>query len=203
MKRKSGTCLTCSIISVKIERRLTISDRTGFGNSHIRLRFSRRDSKRNERQLDVKAAIREGFSDSVKLPASRKNDSRTSKTSTLNLLCLEPSNHVQHNPHSTTVNIVPLLKKLHKPEVHGLATAEEISPAFALIFEENRLSPIQAAAFLTLLSTTSRDKDANVIAACAARMRDVASPSTSINSKPSCTKGHKQKELTMADCATL
>ncbi|KAL2052453.1 hypothetical protein ABVK25_007325 [Lepraria finkii] len=79
-------------------------------------------------------------------------------------------------PHSTTVNIVPLLKKLHKPEVHGLATAEEISPAFALIFEENRLSPIQAAAFLTLLSTTSRDKDANVIAACAARMRDVASP---------------------------
>ena len=77
-------------------------------------------------------------------------------------------------PHSSTINITPLLKKLHKPLAHGHATAEEISAAFALIFEENRLSQIQAATFLTLLSTTSRDKDADVIAACAARMREAA-----------------------------
>ncbi|KAL2046250.1 hypothetical protein N7G274_001697 [Stereocaulon virgatum] len=76
---------------------------------------------------------------------------------------------------TAAINITPLLKKLHKPETHGLAIAEDISAAFALIFEENRLSNIQAATFLTLLSTTSRDKDANVIAACAARMRDAAS----------------------------
>ena len=77
-------------------------------------------------------------------------------------------------PHSSTINITPLLKKLHKPLAHGHATAEEISAAFALIFEENRISQIQAATFLTLLSTTSRDKDADVIAACAARMREAA-----------------------------
>ena len=76
--------------------------------------------------------------------------------------------------HSSTINITPLLKKLHKPLAHGHATAGEISAAFALIFEENRLSQIQAATFLTLLATTSRDKDADVIAACAARMREAA-----------------------------
>ena len=77
-------------------------------------------------------------------------------------------------PHSSTINITPLLKKLHKPLAHGRATAQEISAAFALIFEENRLSQIQAATFLTLLATTARDKDADVIAACAARMREAA-----------------------------
>ena len=77
-------------------------------------------------------------------------------------------------PHSSTINITPLLKKLHKPLAHGHATAQEISAAFALIFEENRLSQIQAATFLTLLATTARDKDADVIAACAARMREAA-----------------------------
>ena len=77
-------------------------------------------------------------------------------------------------PHSSTINITPLLRKLHKPLAHGHATAQEISAAFALIFEENRLSQIQAATFLTLLATTARDKDADVIAACAARMREAA-----------------------------
>lgn len=87
-------------------------------------------------------------------------------------------------PHSSAINITPLLKKLHKPLVHGHATAEEISAAFALIFEENRLSQIQAATFLTLLSTTSRDKDADVIAACAARMREAA---YKVDLEPLCT----------------
>ena len=78
-------------------------------------------------------------------------------------------------PHSPTISISPLLKKLHKPLTYGCASAEDISAAFALIFEEHRLSQVQAATFLTLLSTTSRDKDADVIAACAARMREAAS----------------------------
>ncbi|MCJ1276700.1 anthranilate phosphoribosyltransferase [Puttea exsequens] len=79
-------------------------------------------------------------------------------------------------PHSTEVSITSLLKRLHKPHVHGAATAEDIATAFALIFQADRLSPVQAATFLTLLSSTSRDKDAYVIAACAAQMRDAAAP---------------------------
>ena len=79
-------------------------------------------------------------------------------------------------PHSTYVSIADLLKKLHKPEVYGRAAAEDIAASFALIFEENRLSPIQTATFLTLLTTTLRDRDADVIAACAAQMRIAALP---------------------------
>lgn len=79
-------------------------------------------------------------------------------------------------PHSSQISIVDLLKKLHKPNVYGHATAPEIAASFALIFEENRLSPVQTATFLTLLTTTSRDRDADVIAACAAQMRSAALP---------------------------
>ena len=74
-------------------------------------------------------------------------------------------------PQATTISIADLLKRLHKPEVYGHASAEDIAASFALIFEENRLSPIQTATFLTLLTTTLRDRDADVIAACAAQMR--------------------------------
>jgi len=79
-------------------------------------------------------------------------------------------------PHSTYISIADLLKKLHKPEVYGRATAEDIAASFALIFEENRLSQVQTATFLTLLTTTLRDRDADVIAACAAQMRSAALP---------------------------
>ena len=79
-------------------------------------------------------------------------------------------------PHSTYVSIADLLKKLHKPEVYGRASAQDIAASFALIFEEDRLSPIQTATFLTLLTTTLRDRDADVIAACAAQMRSAALP---------------------------
>jgi len=76
--------------------------------------------------------------------------------------------------HSSNISITPLLKQLHKPAVHGKASAEEIAASFALLFAKGRLSDVQAATFLTLLSTTGRDRDADVIAACAARMRDAA-----------------------------
>lgn len=79
-------------------------------------------------------------------------------------------------PHSSSISIADLLKKLHKPDVYGRASAENIAASFALIFEENRLSPIQTATFLTLLTTTLRDRDADVIAACAAQMRTAALP---------------------------
>ena len=79
-------------------------------------------------------------------------------------------------PHSTYISIADLLKKLHKPEVYGRASAKDIAASFALIFEENRLSQIQTATFLTLLTTTLRDRDADVIAACASQMRSAALP---------------------------
>lgn len=67
--------------------------------------------------------------------------------------------------------ITSLLKRLQKTQtpIH----ADEIAQAFSLIFED-RLSPAQAATFLALLSLTSRDKDADVLAACADRMRKAA-----------------------------
>ena len=52
-------------------------------------------------------------------------------------------------------------------------TAEEIASAFALIFED-RLSQIQTAALLTLLHSTGKDRQADVIAKCSQCMRDAA-----------------------------
>ena len=68
--------------------------------------------------------------------------------------------------------ITSLLKNLQKTQTP--TSADDIAQAFSLIFED-RLSPAQAATFLTLLSLTSRDKDADVLAACADRMRRAAS----------------------------
>ena len=67
--------------------------------------------------------------------------------------------------------ITSLLKSLQKAQTP--TSPDDIAEAFSLIFED-RLSPTQAATFLTLLSITSRDKDADVLAACADRMRKAA-----------------------------
>ena len=67
--------------------------------------------------------------------------------------------------------ITSLLKGLQKTQTP--IRADDIAEAFSLIFQD-RLSPAQAATFLTLLSLTSRDKDADVLAACADRMRKAA-----------------------------
>lgn len=77
-------------------------------------------------------------------------------------------------PQPEPTSITHLLEQLEEPLVHGKASAEEIAASFALIFEEDRLTPENIRRFLELLHYSSRDKDADVIAACAARMRDAA-----------------------------
>ncbi|WEW60707.1 anthranilate phosphoribosyltransferase [Emydomyces testavorans] len=72
------------------------------------------------------------------------------------------------------VSISPLLQRLAYPERSKIqVSAGEIASAFALIFED-RLSVIQTAALLTLLHSTGLDKDSDVIAQCANRMREAA-----------------------------
>ncbi|CAG7920621.1 unnamed protein product [Penicillium olsonii] len=81
------------------------------------------------------------------------------------------------------VSIAPLLQRLAYPAADGIqlsaqkiaaVSAEEIASAFALIFEDG-LSHIQAAALLTLLHSTGKDREADVIAKCSQCMRDAAS----------------------------
>ncbi|GAB1216310.1 hypothetical protein ATERTT37_005523 [Aspergillus terreus] len=71
------------------------------------------------------------------------------------------------------VSISPLLQRLAYPAESLPVDAADIAAAFALIFED-RLSPVQTAALLTLLHSTARDKDPQVIAQCSQRMRDAA-----------------------------
>ncbi|PGH16254.1 anthranilate phosphoribosyltransferase [Polytolypa hystricis UAMH7299] len=76
------------------------------------------------------------------------------------------------NPES--VSISPLLRRLAYPEASQIeVSAGEIASAFALIFED-RLSVIQTAALLTLLHSTGKDRESDVLALCANRMRDAA-----------------------------
>jgi anthranilate phosphoribosyltransferase len=58
-------------------------------------------------------------------------------------------------------------------EAISAVTADEIASAFALIFED-RLSHIQTAALLTLLHSTGKDRQADVIAKCSQCMREAA-----------------------------
>ncbi|KMU76415.1 anthranilate phosphoribosyltransferase, variant [Coccidioides immitis RMSCC 3703] len=72
------------------------------------------------------------------------------------------------------VSISPLLQRLAYPDTSEIqVSAGEIASAFALIFED-RLSVIQTAALLTLLHSTGLDRDSDVIAQCANRMREAA-----------------------------
>ncbi|KAJ5138617.1 Glycosyl transferase family 3 [Penicillium bovifimosum] len=84
--------------------------------------------------------------------------------------------------HPETISISPLLRRLAYPAAAGIrvsaedlpaVSAEEIASAFALIFE-NRLSQIQLAALLTLLHSTGKDREADVIAKCSHCMREAA-----------------------------
>ncbi|KAE8151850.1 glycosyl transferase [Aspergillus avenaceus] len=72
------------------------------------------------------------------------------------------------------VSISPLLQTLAYPNEQRPVEAGDIASAFALIFED-RLSAIQTAALLTLLHSTGKDKDAEIIAKCSNRMREAAS----------------------------
>ena len=77
--------------------------------------------------------------------------------------------------HPGYVSIAPLLKELAKPApaCNGVS-ADDIALAFSRVFED-RLNGTQLAALLTLLHATKRDRDPDVIAKCAQRMRDAAS----------------------------
>ncbi|OAP60806.1 anthranilate phosphoribosyltransferase [Fonsecaea erecta] len=72
------------------------------------------------------------------------------------------------------VSIAPLLKKLSAPPPHdNSVNADDIALAFSRTFD-NQLNPTQLAALLTLLHSTGKDRHPDVIAKCAASMRDAA-----------------------------
>jgi anthranilate phosphoribosyltransferase len=72
------------------------------------------------------------------------------------------------------VSISPLLKRLaYHTNADIPVSADEIASAFALIFDD-QLSVIQSAALLTLLHSTGKDREPDVIAKCSLRMRDAA-----------------------------
>lgn len=74
-----------------------------------------------------------------------------------------------------SISIAPLLKRLAYPDTTKIqVTASEVAGVFALIFED-RLSVVQTAALLTLLHSTGKDRDPDIIAQCASRMREAAS----------------------------
>ncbi|PGH01753.1 anthranilate phosphoribosyltransferase [Blastomyces parvus] len=76
----------------------------------------------------------------------------------------------------SAISISPLLTRLAYPDAATYeVSAGEIAGAFALIFDD-KLSLIQTAALLTLLHSTGKDRDAEVLALCAARMREAAKP---------------------------
>lgn len=75
---------------------------------------------------------------------------------------------------SEFVSISLLLQRLaYSHTLQTPVSAEEIASAFALILE-NQVSDIQTAALLTLLHSTGKDKEADVIAQCSRRTRDAA-----------------------------
>jgi anthranilate phosphoribosyltransferase len=73
------------------------------------------------------------------------------------------------------VSITPLLKRLWPADAAADVTAAEIADAISLIFTD-RLSPVQTGALLTALHFTGLDRRADVLAKCAAAMREAAAP---------------------------
>ncbi|KAK5259065.1 anthranilate phosphoribosyltransferase [Exophiala xenobiotica] len=78
------------------------------------------------------------------------------------------------NPSPRHVSIAPLLKKLSAPSPQdNNVKAEDIALAFSRTFED-QLNSTQLASLLTLLHSTGKDRHPDVIARCAASMRDAA-----------------------------
>lgn len=73
-----------------------------------------------------------------------------------------------------TILITPLLKRLWPEPAHNNVTADEIAFAVSHIFTD-QLSPVQTGALLTCLHFTGWDRRADIIAKCAATMREAAS----------------------------
>lgn len=79
----------------------------------------------------------------------------------------------QPNGDTNFVSVTPLLKRLSTIESARQVKADEIAAAVALIFTNN-ISPIQFALLLWALHTTGQDHSPEVLAACAAAMREAA-----------------------------
>ncbi|KAJ9639236.1 anthranilate phosphoribosyltransferase [Exophiala oligosperma] len=80
------------------------------------------------------------------------------------------------NPPPRHVSIAPLLKQLSAPApFDNNVKAEDIALAFSRTFED-QLNGTQLAALLTLLHSTGKDRHPDVIARCAASMRDASVP---------------------------
>jgi len=71
------------------------------------------------------------------------------------------------------ISIAPLLKQFDSRSSRAKPSADEIALALSHIFT-NRLSPIHTASLLTFLHATGRDREGDVIAKCAERMREAA-----------------------------
>ncbi len=71
------------------------------------------------------------------------------------------------------ISIAPLLKQFDARVSTAKPSADEIALALSHIFT-NKLSPVQTAALLTFLHATGRDREGDVIAKCAERMREAA-----------------------------
>lgn len=72
------------------------------------------------------------------------------------------------------ISITPLLRRLWPSPGENKVTADEIALAIAHIFTD-QLSPVQTGALLTCLHFTGWDRRPDVIAKCAAAMREAAS----------------------------
>ncbi|KAH7403607.1 anthranilate phosphoribosyltransferase-like protein [Cadophora sp. MPI-SDFR-AT-0126] len=75
---------------------------------------------------------------------------------------------------SQNITITPLLRRLWPSPGENKVTADEIALAIAHIFTD-QLSPVQTGALLTCLHFTGWDRRPDVIAKCAAAMREAAS----------------------------
>lgn len=75
------------------------------------------------------------------------------------------------------ISITPLLRRLwpSPPDADPPVAASEIAAAISYIFT-NSLSPVQTGALLTALHFTGEDRKADVVALCAAAMRNAAAP---------------------------
>lgn len=71
------------------------------------------------------------------------------------------------------VDIKPLLARLWPLEPHKPVTADEIAEAISYFFT-NQISDVQAGSLLMCLHFTGLDRDAQVMARCAAAMRRAA-----------------------------
>ncbi|KAI9758511.1 MAG: anthranilate phosphoribosyltransferase [Lichina confinis] len=78
-------------------------------------------------------------------------------------------------PQKPYVSIAPLLKRLWPSPEATQVTADEVALAISHVFR-GELSPVQVGALLTALHFTGWDRKADVLAKCAAVMREAAAP---------------------------